>query len=120
MIKDYSFQKYEKLIVSEKGKIHQITIADIKTIYTEAGVSTIHKSDGNNIIVSKNLTFFEKELINLGFVKANRNEIINCTFISNFDLKNKKVKINNEIINISCRNLKKFIRILKNDYTIKS
>ena len=120
MIKNYSFQKDEKLIVSEKEKIHQIPISDIETIHTESGISIINKSDGRNIVVSRNLSFFENELINIGFVKANRNEIINCAFISKFDLKNKKVKINDKIINISCRNLKKVIKIIKKNNTIKT
>ncbi len=120
MIKDYSSQKEEKLIIRERGKIHQITVADIEIIHSESGISTVIKTDGKNIVISKNLTFFEKELAKYGFARANRNKIINCAFVSTFDLKNKKIITTDEkTIKISCRNLKTFIEIFKNVNTLK-
>ena len=116
MKKNYNFQKDEKIIVSEKNKLHQITVAEIETIYSESGISTINKSDKNKLVFAKNLLFFEKELKDFGFVKANRNEIVNCAYILNINLKTKQVELcNNNIINISRRNLNNFKNIFQNN-----
>ena len=107
MKKNYNFQKDEKLIIREKEKLHQITVSDIETIHSESGISTIKKINNEKIVLTKNLSFFEKELAELDFIRANRNEIINCACILNFDSKNKQIELcNNRKIKISRRNIR--------------
>ena len=118
MKKNYEFQKGEKLIISEKNKIHQIEISEIEIIYTESGISTIKKRDKSSISVSKNLSYFDKELADLEFERANRNEIINCAFITDFNIKQRELKLSNNIVKISHRNLKKFTKIFSNNDTL--
>ena len=107
MKKNYNFQKDEKLIIREKEKLHQITVSDIATIHSESGISTIKKINNEKIVVAKNLSFFEKELAELDFIRANRNELINCACILNFNSTNKHIELcNNRKIKISRRNIR--------------
>ena len=113
---NYNLKKGKKIIVSEKNKIHQINLEDIIFIHSESGISTINKLDRGKLTFAKNLSFFEKQLENIGFAKANRNKIVNCAYISSFNFKNKQIKLcNNDVINISRRNLNKFIIQLQSD-----
>ena len=113
MKKNYKFQENEKLIIKERNRIHQISISEIEYIHSEAGITIINTIDKNKIILSKNLKYFEKQLVDFEFEKANRNEIVNCAFISKFDMKRREVKINDKIIRISYRNLKNFTKKFK-------
>jgi len=97
-------QKDKKLIIVEKDKIHQINIDQISYIRSESGLSSIKFVKLKNIHISKPLTFFEKELSNMGFIRSNRNELINCINIKEY-IPNKKqiILINNIVLNISHR-----------------
>lgn len=110
MKKNYDFQNTKKLILKEKYKIHQISISEIVYIYSESGISTIYKSDNSKLHISKNLSFFEKELVEFEFERANRNELVNCAYILDFDIKKRQVSTVNNKLNIICRNLKKFLK----------
>ena len=110
MIKDYSFQKNEKIILNEKGKISQVSLNDILSIETEAGVSIINKINKQKIIVSKNLRVLEN-IYNLEekyLIRINRNEIINCAYVKEISFSKKEMVLeNNETHKISRNNCKK-------------
>lgn len=119
MKKNYNSQKEEKLIISEKNKFHQINLSDITHIHSEGGISTIYKYNKDKFYISKNLTYFETELTKMYFVRANRNELINCASVIKFDHKNKKIELKNGIcIKISRRKIKEIKEIFTNEKTV--
>jgi DNA-binding LytR/AlgR family response regulator len=53
------------------------------------------------------------------FVRANRNELINCASVIKFDHKNKKIELKNGIcIKISRRKIKEIKEIFTNEKTV--
>ena len=116
MKKDYSNQYGHKLIVKEKGKFNQIEICKILVICCKGYLSTI-KTDDSEITVSHLLKEYEEELVEYGFVRINRNNLVNLNHIKSFFRKNNKPTIimsNNEQLIVSRRNLHKLLELLKN------
>jgi DNA-binding LytR/AlgR family response regulator len=110
---NYSFQQHEKLIVSGADVFYQIPIDQIEKIFSKGGLTTIQFSKKNEVSIVKNLTYFEEELENLGFVRVNRNVIVNCAHISSINFRSKELRLNNgEIISVSRRNLSKLRKAL--------
>ena len=105
---NYSFQQYEKLIISESDILYQIPIAEIELIFSKGGLTTIRLADSGEVSIVKNLTYFVHKLEDLGFVRVNRNVIVNCAHISSVNFRNRELRLNNdEIIPVSRRNLSK-------------
>ncbi len=108
MLKNYDYQKEKRLVVSESNRIHQINVAEIEMVYSESGISTLTLINNEQIVFSRNLSFFEKELNSLDFFKINRNTLVNARHIASFDCKNKTIKTyKSEKIKVSRRNLSK-------------
>ena len=106
--KSYRNQRDERLIIREKAKLHQITVADIASIYSESGITTVKKINNEKFVFAKNMSSFEKQLSELDFIRANRNEMVNCAHILSFDAKQKQIELCNEVkIKISRRNIGK-------------
>lgn len=115
MKKNYKYQVNEKLIIVEKGKIKQIDVDKIFYISSEGGMSSIRLVEQKNVNVIKSLNYFEKELNSLGFIRANRNELINCFKIREFIPKQKLIILENlEEISISFRQISMFRKFFTN------
>ncbi len=105
---NYGFQQHEKLIVNDADILYQIPVAEIEKIFAKGGLTTIQLSDTNEVSIVKSLTYFENELEDFGFVRINRNVIINCAHISNINFRSRELKLyNGEKITVSRRNLSK-------------
>lgn len=96
MKKSYDDQKNKKLVVVEKNKIHQLNIEDIAYIHSEGGLSSIKILDKKDIHVVKTLKQFEIELGGIGFVRVNRNELVNCLNIDEYFPKQKTIILKNK------------------------
>jgi len=77
---NYNSQKGEKIILKEKGIIHQVSIEDITHITCDSTICTFHLID-RRISVSKSLKLFEEELSQFGFFRTNRNTLVNLMFL---------------------------------------
>lgn len=112
---DYNCQKGQKLIIKEKGKLHQVDIEQITYITCSGYVSTVNLSNqADNIIVSRLLKDFEIELAGMGFFRANRNTLINLNNMASYE-HNSKLSIimkDKEKIILSRRRLSHFFRLI--------
>jgi len=120
MNKDYSNQFNKNIILKEKGKFKQIEMEKIIKISCEGYISTIKTID-SEISISKILKKFEGELKNYGFIRVNRNNLVNFKHIKNYSKINSKPTItlsNNEKLIISRRNLPKLMTFIRNQITI--
>ncbi len=104
----YQQQSTNGMTIKETSKIYKITAEDIIRIKSESGISTIMRKEGQNISLSKNLVFFEKQLTSLGFIRINRNDLINSKEIEFIDCKKRVVLMKDGTkLTISVRNLAK-------------
>lgn len=114
MNKDFSKQRDQRLIVNERGKTQFIDIIEITHLTCEAYLTTIHTIKGKQITVTKLLKEFEKELVDFGFFRVNRNTLINMKYIASMKTRNKPSieLLNNCEIFVSCRRLSQFKKAL--------
>ncbi len=80
---DYNIQNNKTIILKGKGVIKQIKIDEITHIKCDSYLSTFYYSDNRKPeIYSTLLKEIEKEVGDLGFIRINRNELINMRFIN--------------------------------------
>ncbi len=110
MEKDFSCQKDKKLVLKEKGRTHLVEIDNITHITCEGYITKIHTIKNEDIIISKLLKYFEIELAEKGFIRANHNTIVNLSKINSIQFgKKRRVTLNNGIeVNISRRKMYNF------------
>ncbi len=107
---DFSFQKGLRYKVNQKDRITYIDLSEVIYLVCDSYVTDIHLVDGSVISVAKLLKKFEEELNEFGFVRANRNVLVNLVHIDSIQLgkSQRKLIVNGISINISRRNLYKF------------
>jgi two-component system LytT family response regulator len=100
-------QKRKKIILKEKSINHIVEMNKITHLVCDCYLTTIFIESGSQIIVSKLLKEFEHELTNFGFVRVNRNTMINSMHVMNYRKgKNRIVHLSdNTLINISRRGM---------------
>ena len=84
--------KNKLFVVSVSGKTQIIKHNEILKIKAENQYSEIHKSDGEKILTSKSLKYWENKLESGTFMRINRSIIVNTDFIQSDD-NNKKFEI---------------------------
>lgn len=117
MKKDYSRQNDIKITLKKNGKIHQIGIGHITHIICDSYVSTIYFIDDvASISITKLLKRFEIELAEFGFIRVNRNCLVNARYIESIVFcKNASLTlVSNENIFISARQLLKIKKMMDN------
>lgn len=94
---DYSIQRNEPIVLREDGKIKQVFIADIVYIESKGYQSLVHLVDcEKNVIVCKILREFETELTKYGFVRINRNRLLNMKYFKEYNYKTLRVVLNDD------------------------
>jgi DNA-binding LytR/AlgR family response regulator len=117
MKRDYSCQNEKKIILRENKKTLQVDIKIISYIECDSYISTIHfVNEEKPVITGKLLKLFEIELSELGFVRANRNTLVNVKHIESIENCNNRILtlVTKEQIPISCRQLSKIKMIMNN------
>lgn len=115
MKKDYSFQNDKKIIIKGHFKTQQIPIENITHIKCDGYISTIFfKVEETPVTTSKLLKLYEIELSELGFIRANRNTLINRKHIKCIERLDSNILtlITDEEIQVSCRKIAKIKKIL--------
>lgn len=115
MKKDYSFQNDKKIIIKDRFRTQQISIKNITHIKCDGYESTIFvKAEEEPIITRKLLKLYEIELSELGFIRANRNTLVNIKHIKCIECldSNTLTLITDEEIQVSCRKIAKIKKIL--------
>ncbi|MDD2412679.1 MAG: LytTR family DNA-binding domain-containing protein [Bacteroidales bacterium] len=115
MKKDYSFQNDNKIIIKDSFKTHQVTIENITHITCDGYVCACFlKGENKPLITCKLLKFYEIELTELGFIRANRNTLVNLKHIKCIEIHDSRILtlLNGQKIQISCRKIAKIKKIL--------
>ena len=105
---DYSKQQKEKkIILKEKCINHFIRLDTITYLMCDCYLTTVHTDTGDSYVIAKLLKEFEEELTPYGFVRGNRNVIINITHIRSCrNSGTRRVQLTNNIsIDISRRGM---------------
>lgn len=79
------YKKEKKIIIKEKSKAHLINIEDITYLHCDCYLTTVHTISDEKITVAKLLKYFEEDLTNEGFVRINRNILVNCRHIKSYE-----------------------------------
>ena len=107
---DCASQKGIRYRVNQKDKILFLSLEDVSHMVCDSYLTTIYLIDGRNVSVTKLLKKFEEELKDFGFVRANRNVLVNLIHVDCIHIGKgeRKLFVNGVSINISRRNLYKF------------
>ena len=104
---DYSIQKGKTIILKTVKKCIQISIGDLIYIENDSYVLSYYLINKETpITISSSLKKVELELVNYGFIRINRNQMINMKHFKSFDARKKIVTLNNDLsLSISRRKL---------------
>lgn len=78
-------QEGEIIVLREKNTTHFVEINNITHLSCDCYITSIFTNDGEKVIVAKLLKDFEIELDKYGFIRTNRNMIINYTYIKGYE-----------------------------------
>ena len=102
----------EKICVKTALGIVPVEIDKLVLVKVENYVSTLEFEDGQHIHCIEPLKYVEKNLGN-GFIRINRNYLVNINKITLIDIKNRQLTIKNKILKISSRKIQLLIKIYK-------
>lgn len=95
MKRDFSHQVGQRIAIHGKSTTQYVDIADITHICCEDSIVTTHTKE-QSITANKQLKEFEEELQELGFLRINRNTLINEAHIKSYKGgESKSVELNN-------------------------
>lgn len=103
------------IVLKEKKTTHYVEINQITHLTCDCYITTIFTDNGEKVVVSKLLKDFEAELEQYGFIRTNRNAIINHRYIKRYERGgNRTVYLRNNItLKASRRGLMKLKLILE-------
>ncbi|QZT38969.1 LytTR family transcriptional regulator DNA-binding domain-containing protein [Halosquirtibacter xylanolyticus] len=78
-------KKSRKIVIRVKEKTHFINIEEISYLHCDCYLTTVHTCIGEKITVARLLKYFEEDLLGEGFVRVNRNILINCKKVKSFE-----------------------------------
>ena len=110
MKKGFSLQRDKKVVAKDKNVSRLVDIEKITHLTCESYITTVHIINNEDITVSRLLKYFEIELAEYGFLRANRNTIVNAKNVSGFRNGSEGyiVLVNGEKIKISRRKMHVF------------
>lgn len=79
-----SFSSEQKIVVKTKTVSHILIIKDITHLVCDCYLTTIYTKSGECFMVAKLLKDFEQELADFGFVRINRNTMVNIIHVTSF------------------------------------
>lgn len=104
----------QKLAISTSFGLEYLTIKDIIRIEADGRYSEIHLTDGNKLVVAKNLIEFQELLEGNDFFRIHNSHIINLRYLKLFMRQSLKVKLSDgSVIPISKNKRDMFIEIMK-------
>ncbi len=96
----------EKLMIECESKIDLIDVREVIHIFNDSVCTEFHMRNGEKLICSKSLKFFETKLPQY-FYRTNRNTIINLIYVVKVNKKGRIITLTNKhTATISVRNLK--------------
>jgi DNA-binding LytR/AlgR family response regulator len=108
IIKSHIFlQNDQKIVLKEKSINHFITMDSVTHLICDCYLTTVHTSAGSKYVISRLLKDFETDLGEYGFVRVNRNTIVNTLHVVSYgNGGNRMVSLSNNItISISRRGM---------------
>ncbi len=69
----------ERLVISTGNEIHFVAFEKIMYIKASSNYSLIYDTEGNSILSSKTLKYYEEQLLNKGFLRVHSSTLINMS-----------------------------------------
>lgn len=76
------------IFVKDKGSWIKIELNTIRFIEASDNYSIVYFSNKTESLITKNLKYFEEQLLEKKFIRVNRSNIVNIDFVNRFDSKN--------------------------------
>lgn len=108
-------KKYDKIVLPTIEAMHVVKLKNIIRCETSGSYTTFILKNGQHIIVSKPLKYYEDILIPPHFIRVHQSHLINTDFVNSFSKDGIIVMLNNDTIPISRANREHFFRIMKNE-----
>jgi two-component system LytT family response regulator len=78
-------RQHKKIIIKTTENIHLLDLKNIISCESDNSYTTIHTSEGDNILVSKTLKDYEDMLSDCGFYRVHKSFLINLLHIKRFE-----------------------------------
>ena len=85
LLAEISEQKNQKLVLTDADSIYLVETHDIVHIQADGSYSRFFLQDGQEILVSKHLKFYEKLLDGSTFFRVHHAHLVNLTFVKRLD-----------------------------------
>lgn len=110
-----SSQKGQKIILKTKNISHILNMEEVTHLICDCYLTTVYTTSGKAFIVAKLLKEFEVELNDFGFVRVNRNAIVNVLLVASYENGRKRVLAlpNKTIICISRRGMARLKEVVE-------
>lgn len=102
-----SSQKGKKIAIKQRDSVQLCDIDKITYLECNSYITTVHQIDENPLSVAKLLKDFENDLIEFGFIRVNRSELVNLAHVRKYSGGSKRILelTNGYEINVSRRNV---------------
>lgn len=96
-----------KIVLKTKSVSHVLLMEEVTHLICDCYLTTVYTTSGQKIVISKLLKEFEEELSCFGFVRVNRNAMVNTQHVACYENGRKRaVVLSNKVsIDISRRGL---------------
>ena len=78
-------QRGEIIILREKTTTHFVELEHITHLTCDCYLTSVYSNDGEHIVIAKLLKDFENDLEKYGFIRINRNTIVNYFYIKIYE-----------------------------------
>lgn len=90
-------QETVKVMLRTQNEIRFAAQTEIIYCKSDDCYTTVHLSDGENVMISKSLTLFSKELDPETFIRISQSVLVNKSLIKQINKKNKQIELINKV-----------------------
>lgn len=108
-------QKERKIILKERNSHHFLSLDVITRLECDCYLTTVFTNSGQTYVVAKLLKEFEDILTPHGFVRVNRNAIVNSTYVRSYSNAASRIVhlTTDEMVNVSRRGMSRLKEVLE-------
>ncbi len=103
----------KRIVLRLQEQVYLLQLNDLIYCSSEKGYTTFHLSDGQKIIVSKPLNYFENLLPSSSFFRTHQSYMVNILYIKNYDKVHAISLQNNEKVPVAVRKKEAFMEWLE-------
>jgi len=110
-----SFSKSNKLAISHQNGLVLLDFNEIVRLESDGAYTKLYVTDGKSYFTSKNIGFYETQLLTHNFFRVHHGHLINLLHVKSFlgGIDNSLVMSDNSSVNVSRRRKEEFLKVVK-------